>query len=162
MSELGRSAAVIEADLMKDPETAAIASELGLSVEEYVTMVMDYAKNPDKDPQMEVIPDEIIMQMDPDERPATMAEVQAWMRKVDSGEIDLSPHEFKTGFGAGETKEQKEAMSMSGGKRQLNVPDGPSKEEPKDEAARALRDQLRSQLDSARTVKKRRVNKPEE
>ena len=55
MKKLKRPVEEIRAELLVDPATQGIASKLGIPVEQYVEKVLDYAQNPEKQPQLNQI-----------------------------------------------------------------------------------------------------------
>ena len=55
---LSRPVEVVRAELLKDPDTQRIAKTVGMELEEYVELVLDYAQNPDKEPVVKVVADE--------------------------------------------------------------------------------------------------------
>jgi|GEM_PF-1630633 len=151
----GRPLAVIEAELMQDAETKKVAEALGIPLEEYVALVMDYVKNPDKEPEVDVYDEESMAAFE-GERPMTIDEMNEWLKKVESGEIHFGPHEFMSDFDdEEETATESKAMKMTGKKRQTSAPkagEAQSKVLTEDnDAGKALRDQLMAQAQAART-----------
>ena len=55
---LKRPVEQVRAELLDDPDTKRIAKSVGMELKDYVEMVLDYAQNPDKQPIMNVAPDE--------------------------------------------------------------------------------------------------------
>ncbi len=55
---LKRPVEQVRAELLADPDTKRIAKSVGMELKDYVEMVLDYAQNPDKEPMMNVAPDE--------------------------------------------------------------------------------------------------------
>jgi hypothetical protein len=55
---LKRPVEQVRAELLNDPDTKRIAKAVGMELKDYVEMVLDYAQNPDKEPMMNVAPDE--------------------------------------------------------------------------------------------------------
>lgn len=84
---LGMPLDMARQNLRDDPNTAEIAKSLGVEVEDYIDKVLEYAQHPDKQPELELLDDEVAAELGPDA--ASVAEVEAWMEKVISGEIDL-------------------------------------------------------------------------
>ena len=84
---LGMPLAIARKNLREDPHTEAIAKELGVDIETYIDKVLEYALNPDQEPELEVLDEDAIPELDP--TAATMNEVMAWLEGVESGEISL-------------------------------------------------------------------------
>lgn len=55
---LTRPIEVVRAELLKDPETKRIADAVSMKLEDYVELVLQYAQDKDKEPVLNVIPDE--------------------------------------------------------------------------------------------------------
>ncbi|MBJ6760856.1 hypothetical protein JGU66_08780 [Myxococcaceae bacterium JPH2] len=55
---LTRPIEVVRAELLKDPETKRIADAVGMKLEDYVELVLDYAQDKDKEPELNVVSDE--------------------------------------------------------------------------------------------------------
>lgn len=85
---LGVSEEVARQRLMESPETREIAQNLGMDLAEYVQMVIDYAKHPEKEPMLEVLDDETLESLGAEV--PSQGEVMAWLEAVKRGEIDLT------------------------------------------------------------------------
>jgi len=48
----------VRAKLLADPDTRRIARDVGMELEEYVELVLQYLRNPQQEPQLYVAPDE--------------------------------------------------------------------------------------------------------
>jgi hypothetical protein len=57
----GRPVSVVRAELLADPETKEIAKTLGVDLEAYVDLVLDYAMHPEKEPVLEVADEEELL-----------------------------------------------------------------------------------------------------
>jgi hypothetical protein len=55
---LSRPIEVVRAELLKDPDTKRIAKAVGMELEAYVELVLDYAQDKDKEPVLKVVADE--------------------------------------------------------------------------------------------------------
>lgn len=55
---LSRPVEVVRAELLKDPETKRIADAVGMKLEDYVELVLEYAQDKDKEPMLNVVSDE--------------------------------------------------------------------------------------------------------
>jgi DNA-directed RNA polymerase specialized sigma subunit len=55
---LKRPVEVVRAELLKDPDTKRIAKAVGMPLEEYVELVLQYAQDKDKEPMIKVVSDE--------------------------------------------------------------------------------------------------------
>lgn len=96
MKKLKRPVEEVRAELLADPHTKDIAKTLGIPLEEYVEKVLDYAQHPEKQPQFNVLPDEVIKA----QGGATTADVKQWFENVAAGKIDLRDPRDKDGFEA--------------------------------------------------------------
>lgn len=56
--KLKRPVDQIRAELLADPDTQAIAQAVRMKLEDYVDLVLDYLQNPDKEPVVNVVPDD--------------------------------------------------------------------------------------------------------
>lgn len=86
----------IRAELLMDHDVREQARMLQLPVEQYVEKIIDYAMNPHKPPQVQVIPDPILKAQDPSI--PTTADIKAHLEKLASGEIAISPAHKRDGF----------------------------------------------------------------
>jgi hypothetical protein len=55
---LSRPIEVVRAELLKDPDTKRIAKAVGMELEAYVELVLEYAQDKDKQPVLQVVSDE--------------------------------------------------------------------------------------------------------
>ncbi len=55
---LTRPVEVVRAELLKDPDTKRIAKAVGMELEAYVELVLQYAQDKDKEPVLNVVEDE--------------------------------------------------------------------------------------------------------
>jgi DNA-directed RNA polymerase specialized sigma subunit len=55
---LKRPVEVVRAELLKDPDTKRIAKAVGMELEAYVELVLQYAQDKDKEPEVHVVSDE--------------------------------------------------------------------------------------------------------
>ncbi|MCP4501614.1 MAG: hypothetical protein GY822_16775 [Deltaproteobacteria bacterium] len=162
----GRALSIIEAELREDEETKKIAETLGLGLDEYIAMVMEYVKDPKKEPELEVYDEEELAGAI-GEKPATVKEIEDWLDKVESGEIDLGPKEIgQTEWGDDEeTATETRARKAAGKRREITAPKEGEKQSKvlteDNEAGNLLRDQLRQQQSvAARATVPRRKKKP--
>jgi hypothetical protein len=72
------SEAEIRQRVMADPNTHDIASMLGMPLEQYVAMVVDYALHPGRQPSLNVLPEEEVKR----QGGATVVEVRDWLRRA--------------------------------------------------------------------------------
>ena len=86
---LGAPLEVVRQQLMEDEDTIAIAKSFELPIEKYVEMVLQYAQDPDKEPELILLDDEV--QQTHGEKLPSQHEVLDWLEKVASGEIELGP-----------------------------------------------------------------------
>ena len=90
---LKRPVEEVRAELLEDPNTNLIAEKLGMAIEDYVAMVLEYAQNPDKKPEFNLIPESEAQA----KGVATTKEVKQWFEEVAAGRVDLrEPHERDT------------------------------------------------------------------
>jgi len=96
--KLKRPIAELRAELLADKDTRHLAEVFGMKVEDYVEKVLDYAQNPDKQPMLNVVTDELAVKAaNPDVM--TTAETVRELEKLISGETTLDiPGEFSDGF----------------------------------------------------------------
>lgn len=74
--------------LLENPETQDIAKSLGLELEAYVDMILDFAQHPEKEPELQVLDDESLAGLGAEV--PSQAEVLGWFQAVERGEIDLT------------------------------------------------------------------------
>jgi hypothetical protein len=86
----------IRAELLKDHDVREQARMLQLPVEQYVEKIIDYAMNPHKPPQVQIVPDPVLKAQDPST--PTTAEIKTHLEKLASGEIAISPAHKRDGF----------------------------------------------------------------
>jgi hypothetical protein len=95
----GRPIAVIREELMGSPEAKEIAEKFGMPLEEYVEKVLEFVKDPDRKPQVQVVDEEEARAAGA--QVSTVADIKRWIERVISGEIKLgSVREVKDGFEA--------------------------------------------------------------
>ena len=100
MRQLKRPIEEIRAELMADPSTQNIAAKLGMELAAYVEKVLDYLQNPDKQPELNVLPEGEAKA----QGAATTEEVKQWFEDVISGKVDLRPASQKDAFVAARRK----------------------------------------------------------
>ena len=86
---LGAPLEVVRQQLMEDEDTIAIAKSFELPLEKYVEMVLQYALDPNKEPEIILLDEEV--QQTHGEKLPSQHEVLDWLEKVASGEIELGP-----------------------------------------------------------------------
>ncbi|MCC7385577.1 MAG: hypothetical protein IT384_27255 [Deltaproteobacteria bacterium] len=79
----GRPIEVVRAELIASEEARSIAKTFGISVEEYAALVLDYAQNPDKVPEIQTI------EADPEgeQEGPSYEEVHALLARIERGEL---------------------------------------------------------------------------
>jgi hypothetical protein len=102
--KLKRPVEEVRAELLADKDVREQARMLELPVAEYVEKILDYALNPEKPPQVEILPDEVLKARDPSI--PTVAEIQTHLEKIISGEIAISPAHQRDGFKDDRTHER--------------------------------------------------------
>jgi len=93
-AKLKRPVEEVRAELLADPHTQSIAEKLGIRVEEYVEKVLEYALHPEKQPELNVLPEGEVKARGG----ATTTEVKRWLEDVAAGKIDLRPPHQKDLF----------------------------------------------------------------
>ncbi len=131
---LKRPVEVVRAELLKDPETKKIAEAVSMKLEDYVELVLKYAQDKDKEPELAVVSDEELKKNG--FKPLSSEEAANILIKGMKGELPGSPPDFE----ASKFTQDKGAA----GKPSLNAPQGQSATGPQDPAAqKALQDQLK-------------------
>ncbi|WP_224371067.1 hypothetical protein [Hyalangium versicolor] len=94
---LKRSLENVRAELLADPDTQRIAQSLDMRLEDYVELVLDYARNPDKEPQLLVASDEELREAG--YNPPSAEKVAGFFLAGVRGELGLGePSSYKTGY----------------------------------------------------------------
>lgn len=131
---LKRPVEVVRAELLKDPETKKIAEAVSMKLEDYVELVLKYAQDKDKEPELAVVSDEELKKNG--FTPMTADETADLIIKGMKGQLPGSPPDFE----ASKFTEDKAAA----GKPSLTSPQGQAPTGPQDPAAqKALQDQLK-------------------
>jgi hypothetical protein len=89
------------ADIMKHPEVKKQADLLKMPLEEYAKKVLDYAKHPDKPPHLVITSDEDLKKQAAaagTKAPPTQEELEDYLKKINSGEVAVSPAHQRDGF----------------------------------------------------------------
>lgn len=94
--KLKRPIEEVRAELLADHDVREQARMLQLPVEEYVEKILHYAMNPQKPPQVQVLPDPVLKAQDPSI--PTTGEIKTHLEKIVSGEISISPAHKRDGF----------------------------------------------------------------
>jgi len=148
---LGKPISQVREDLRNDPNTIAIVKHMGVDIEEYIDMVIDYGQNPDKEPELDIAPDHELKAADPD-FVGTQKDVEDWLKGVNEGEIELGPKSFKNEFKADFGEDEDSALTATGKKRAFNPlgtgtgERGEIKVDANSEAGQALKDQLKGAM----------------
>ncbi|MFP2911449.1 hypothetical protein ACLESD_41775 [Pyxidicoccus sp. 3LFB2] len=131
---LKRPVEVVRAELLKDPETKKIAEAVSMKLEDYVELVLKYAQDKDKEPELNVVPDEELKKNG--FTPMSAEEAANILIKGMKGELPGSPPDFE----ASKFTQDKGAA----GKPSLTAPQGEAPTGPQDPSAqKALQDQLK-------------------
>ena len=153
LASLGEPENTLRQRLRDDPSTQQIAASLGVDIEDYITQVIFYARRPNLPPQVEILPDEELAELE-GELPSE-GEVTQWLEAVARGDIDLSEPEVGMAQKSAYTtevdrSEQLRAVAMGGSlERQapaIEVPRSRSENRP----ASILEQQLQQQQRLAR------------
>jgi hypothetical protein len=145
---LKRPVAEVRAELLASEETKHIAKTLGISLEEYVEKVLDYAQHPDKEPILTVVADEAALKAAYPEVKTT-AEIVAELEQYVIG---------KATFELGDGSLDKDGFSNDRKQDKFNQATGavPTGSHPVAGASRpgsALEDQVQKQLKKGQTPK---------
>ncbi len=107
---LTRPIEVVRAELLKDADTKRIAKAVGMELEAYVELVLQYAQDKDKEPVLDVVEDEDLKAAG--YNPPTGEQVGQMLVSVIKKEMGTG-HEFqKSGF---ESSSGPKGPSLSGG-----------------------------------------------
>ena len=89
------------ADIMKNPEVIKQAALLKADLKTYAEKILDYAKHPDKPAQLVITSDEDLKKdaaANGTKAPPTQEELEHYLKKINSGEIAISPAHQRDGF----------------------------------------------------------------
>lgn len=146
-ASLGRPISVIRDELRNDEYTRKIAKMLNMDLDEYIDQVLDFATHPGKEPEFYVF-DEAQLQAEGIETEApSNQEVVQWLKKVENGEISLSPGQLSenSSFSAQEAAAVRQAQALTGKTNKMTAPTemGSGKfETTDDEAGNELKKQM--------------------
>jgi hypothetical protein len=146
---LGMPVEVARQQLIDDSETQELAKTFGVTVEEYADLVLEYAQNPDKQPELHVIDDEEWQESGVDA--ATTADVRTWFQGVIDGDIDLTPEHQKINDRVSSDRQQEQSKKAAGLEAKISAPQFESMErkvvvDQETPMGSVLKDQLRNQL----------------
>jgi hypothetical protein len=117
----------IRAELLEDADTRRIAKAVGMELEAYVEMVLDYLQNPDKQPVLKVASDEELRAAGY-EAP-TPEEVGQFFVAGARGELGIGGPDFtRSGFDSGPATAGKPSLQGNEGQQQLRA-DDPEKQQ---------------------------------
>lgn len=140
--------------LRADEDTAALAKNIGVEIEDYIDQVLFYVQNPEADPEMTVIADEDVERVIGETSEAFDERLQAWFAGVADGSISLAEtlQRIKDEFGVDVTQVQLDAarVKWSGASATraapiVGRPEGKILGEADNAAAQGLRSQMISQ-----------------
>lgn len=103
-------------EVLAQPETKEIADALGLELADYAALVVHYRLNPDDEPTIMTMDEGAAKQAGV----PTVQETVDWLKKVESGEIDVTPEEERTRFAVDD--DEKDAITLTGAKRIVRAP----------------------------------------
>jgi hypothetical protein len=95
---LKRPIEVVRAELLKDADTKRIAKAVGMELEAYVELVLQYAQDKDKEPILEVVSDEELRANG--FNPPSAEDVAALLIAGAKGELGVNPEFEKSDFQA--------------------------------------------------------------
>ncbi|WAM23537.1 MULTISPECIES: hypothetical protein [Myxococcus] len=96
VKKLKRPVEEVRAELLADADVKEQARLLKVPVEEYVEKIIDYALNPEKPPQIEIVPDEELKAKDPNV--PTIEELQGHLQDIVDGRVVISRAHQRDGF----------------------------------------------------------------
>jgi hypothetical protein len=112
----------IRAELLEDADTKRIARAMGMELEPYVEMVLDYLQHPEKEPVLKVASDEELRAAGYE--PPTVEEIGNFFLAGARGELGLGgPDLNKSGFDSGPTTAGKPSLQGTEGQQQLRSDD---------------------------------------
>ncbi|MFL5347458.1 MAG: hypothetical protein ACJ8AT_21955 [Hyalangium sp.] len=107
---LKRPIEVVRAELLKDADTKRIAKAVGMELEAYVELVLQYAQDKDKEPVLDVVEDEELRANG--FNPPTEEQVAQVLIAAAKGELGVNQEFQKSDFQAASTP--KKGPSLSG------------------------------------------------
>ncbi|ATB29631.1 hypothetical protein [Melittangium boletus] len=121
------SAEQIRAKVLEDPDSKRIAKAVGLDLAAYADKVVDYAMNPDKEPQLQVASDEALRAAGYD--PPSAEDVGKFFLAGANGELGLETVRLdRSGFDASPNGAGKPSLSGTEGQKQATVDSAKSQE----------------------------------
>jgi hypothetical protein len=96
---LKRPVEVVRAELLKDADTKRIAKAVGMELEAYVELVLQYAQDKDKEPELDVAEDEELKAAG--QSTPSAEEVAAFLIKGAKGELGVNEEREKSQFESG-------------------------------------------------------------
>jgi len=116
---LKRPIEVVRAELLKDPDTKRIAKAVGMELEAYVELVLQYAQDKDKEPVLNVVSDEELRAAG--FNPPTAEDVAKLLVTAAKGEMGVHPEFDKSEFQASSGPK---GPSLTGGSTAGEIPKG--------------------------------------
>ncbi|SEU22828.1 hypothetical protein [Stigmatella erecta] len=98
---LKRPIEVVRAELLKDADTKRIAKSVGMELEAYVELVLEYAQDKDKDPMIAVVSDEELHAKG--FQTPTNEDVAKLLTKAAKGELGVNEEFEKSEFSSART-----------------------------------------------------------
>jgi hypothetical protein len=98
---LKRPVEEVRADLLKDADTKRIAKAVGMELEAYVEVVLQYAQDKDKEPELDIADDEDLKAAGLST--PTAEEVSAFLIKAAKGELGVNEEREKSQFESGKS-----------------------------------------------------------
>ncbi|HYO70377.1 MAG TPA: hypothetical protein VEU33_30290 [Archangium sp.] len=118
----------VRAELLADPDTKRIARSVGMELEAYVELVLDYAQNPDKQPVLHVAEDAELRAAGYE--PPTPEEVGQFFVAGARGELGLEGPRFdKSGFESAPATAGKPSLQGNAGEKPLASDDPETRQE---------------------------------
>ena len=118
----------VRAELLADPDTKRIAKSVGMELEAYVELVLDYAQNPDKQPVLHVAEDTELRAAGYE--PPSPEEVGQFFVAGAKGELGLEGPDFnKSGFDSAPSAAGKPSLHGNEGEKPLASDDPEKRQE---------------------------------
>lgn len=137
----------LRAALMKRPDVEEMAKLLAQPVEKYVERLMFYLKNPNEEPVLTIADDEELRAAGVEVH--TLDDVNAWIEKVDRGEIPIGVDAERAGYRPDEDEEVSISQKVVGanlkGGDNLRVEPTPERDKLKEDLMKQLRSQKKRQ-----------------
>ncbi|PTL79618.1 hypothetical protein [Vitiosangium sp. GDMCC 1.1324] len=118
----------LRAELLEDSDTKRIAKAVGMELEAYVELVLDYVQNPDKQPVLQVASDEELRAAGYE--PPSAEDVGNFFLAGARGELGIGGPDFsKSGFEGAKASAGKPSLQGTEGQQQVRSGDSETSQE---------------------------------